>query len=95
MFFNNVIVAVALAPFVAAHGGAPVPHISGLNIKDLKARDLLSNLNARASEVHRHVAHEERGSQLEVRQNTNTNGQCGGSFGSCAPGVCCSGSGCR
>jgi antitoxin (DNA-binding transcriptional repressor) of toxin-antitoxin stability system len=92
MHFSTVVAAVAaVAPVVSAHGGAPIPKIVGLNVKDLKARDLLSSLNARIAEVGRSEVHEKR-QPLEARQNTD--GQCGSGFGSCAAGVCCSQSGC-
>lgn len=92
MHFSTVLsVAAAITPVVHAHGGASVPKIAGLNVRDLKARDLLSRLNARIAEVGRPEAHEKRES-LEPRQNVD--GQCGPGFGSCAAGVCCSQSGC-
>ncbi|KAF2748055.1 carbohydrate esterase family 4 protein [Sporormia fimetaria CBS 119925] len=84
---SALILAGALAPIVTAHDGAPVPKLFGLNVKDLKRRDLLSNLKARAAginQVEARVSHE----ALEARQNLA--GQCGPGFGSCAPGVCCS-----
>ncbi|KAF2019643.1 carbohydrate esterase family 4 protein [Aaosphaeria arxii CBS 175.79] len=78
--------AAAIMPIVNAHGDAPaMPKIFGLNIRDLKTRNMFNNLKARSSHF------EKRGETLKSRQNTG--GQCGGSFGSCAAGVCCSGSG--
>lgn len=90
-FSTAVAAAAAVMPFASAHEGAPVPKIAGLNVKDLKARHLLSNLKARFAEVNAHETHEKRGS-LETRQNVD--GQCGPGFGSCAAGVCCSQAGC-
>lgn len=84
-------VAAAVAPMVSAHEGPSVPRIAGLNMRDLKARDMFARIQARAdelAEVDSHPAHLKRGAPLESRQNTN--GQCGGTFGSCAAGVCCS-----
>ncbi|KAF2262629.1 glycoside hydrolase/deacetylase [Lojkania enalia] len=71
-----------MAPLAAAHVGPSMPRIAGMNVKDLKARDLFASLNARApaAEIERH--------SLENRQNTD--GQCGPGIGSCAAGVCCS-----
>lgn len=66
-----------------------MPQVFGLNIKDLKSRDLLSNLKARLADVDHHKEHAKR-ENLEARQNTD--GQCGPGFGSCAAGYCCSGS---
>ena len=94
MHFSTALAAVAaVAPIVNAHGGSAIPRIVGLNVKDLKARDMLSNMRARTqlAEVGHHEAHEKRGN-LDSRQNVD--GQCGGSFGSCAAGVCCSQAGC-
>lgn len=78
--------AAAVMPIVNAHGDAPsVPKIFGLNVRDLKARSMLDNIKARAASPH------QRRTTLNSRQNVD--GQCGGEFGSCAEGVCCSGSG--
>lgn len=90
-FTSAVVAATAVAPFVNAHGGASIPNIVGLNVKDLKARDLLDNLRARLAEVN-HVEKRAPAEPLEARQNTD--GQCGPGFGSCAAGVCCSEGGC-
>ena len=61
--------AAAVMPMVNAHGDMPaVPKILGLNVRDLKARNLLGNMKVR------HEAHEKR-AVLDSRQNTN--GQCG------------------
>lgn len=86
-------VAAAVAPIVAAHDGPSMPRIAGMNVKDLKTRNLFSNLKARAVALEaEHVEHVEKRSALEPRQNTD--GQCGKGFGSCAPGYCCSEAGC-
>ena len=92
MHFSTALAAIAaVAPFVSAHDSPRPPKIAGLNIKDLKARGVLDGLRARAAEVGRHAAHE---THLKPRQG-GTDGQCGGTFGSCAAGYCCSASGCR
>jgi hypothetical protein len=89
MYFSNAILAAgALIPLVSAHGGDGIPNIVGLNVKDLKGRDMLSNLKSRIAAA-RHQVHEE--IQLEHRQ---TQDRCGPEHGSCPAGACCSGSGC-
>ncbi|KAF2712461.1 carbohydrate esterase family 4 protein [Pleomassaria siparia CBS 279.74] len=87
MHFSPAIAAiVAVAPLVAAHGdGSALPRIIGLNVKDLKARSLMSSMMDRVKMAE--IDHHEKRT-LEARQNTN--GQCGGTFGSCADGYCCS-----
>ena len=91
MLFSSVLAAIAaIAPLINAHDTPGLPKIAGLNIRDLKARGVLDNLKARAAAVNQHAAHEK---HLELRQG-GTNGQCGGSFGSCDTGYCCSGAGC-
>jgi peptidoglycan/xylan/chitin deacetylase (PgdA/CDA1 family) len=89
MHFSTALAAVAaVAPLVNAHEGGPgLPRIAGLNVRDLKARDLFSNLKARVDEVNQEV-HEKRES-LKPRQG-GTDGQCGTGFGSCDAGYCCS-----
>ncbi|KAF2473248.1 glycoside hydrolase/deacetylase [Lindgomyces ingoldianus] len=90
MHFSTALAAAAAAivPLVNAHEGAPIPRIAGLNIKDLKARDIFTNFKVRqAADVDHHDAPKKR-SNLEARQNTD--GQCGAGFGSCAAGYCCS-----
>lgn len=89
--------AAAVAPFVTAHGEAPMPQIVGLNLKDLKTRDMLSTLRARAAEVSSEAikgaqaASEKRNNN--IKRQGGTSGQCGGSFGKCDEGYCCSASG--
>ncbi|KAJ4305429.1 hypothetical protein N0V90_000960 [Kalmusia sp. IMI 367209] len=91
-FSTAVAAAAVVAPLAAAHEGPGIPKIAGLNMKDLKARNLMDSLRARAAELtQKSHAHEER--ELKPRQG-GTDGQCGGSFGSCAAGYCCSGAGC-
>jgi len=89
--------AAAVVPFVTAHGDAPMPQIVGLNLKDLKTRDMLSTLRARAAEVATQGIEEAQAAAEKRDQNTKrqggTNGQCGGSFGKCDAGYCCSASG--
>lgn len=93
MHFSNALAAIAaVAPIVAAHDGPAIPKIAGMNVRDLKARNVLDNLKARAAEVAQHAAHERK--SIKPRQG-GTDGQCGGSFGSCAAGYCCSEAGCK
>lgn len=91
MHFSTALTAVAVvAPLVVAHGSGPgVPQIMGLNVKDLKARSMLSSWisRAEATEVDHHEAHEK-------RQGGNADGQCGNGVGTCAAGYCCSAEGC-
>lgn len=88
MYLSNAIIAAsALMPLVSAHGGAPVPNIAGLNIKDLKARSLFSDLRARAAAVQ----HTQTGSS---NKRQNAEGRCGPGIASCAAGQCCSEAGC-
>ena len=91
MHLSTALAAAAVAaPFVAAHDGPSMPRIIGLNVRDLKGRNILNNMVDRAKmSVAGH--HEARG-HLQARQNTD--GQCGAGFGSCAAGYCCSESGC-
>lgn len=80
MLYSSAFVAVAaVAPLVHAHGG--VPTILGLNPKDLKARNILSNLGARIVDVHSVPVDNKK---IEARQN---DAQCGAGIGSCAAGV--------
>lgn len=84
----------AVVPIVSAHDSM-LPKIRGLDMRDLKARNLMDNIRARAAllgsqDAH---AHEKRGG-VKPRQG-GTDGQCGPGFGSCAAGYCCSGAGCK
>jgi hypothetical protein len=90
MHFSTALATVAaIAPLVSAHGnGAPLPKIVGLNPRDLKARDLLSGLGARFTEVHEFSKEE---NVLKARQDDR---ECGQGVGSCAAGQCCSQAGC-
>jgi hypothetical protein len=91
MHFSTALAAIAaVAPLVNAHDAPGLPKIAGLNVRDLKARGVLDSLKARAAAVGHSAAGEK---HLSPRQG-GTNGQCGGSFGSCAAGYCCSESGC-
>lgn len=97
MHFSTAVAAIAaVAPIVSAHNGPGLPGIAGLNVRDLKARALLDNLKARAAEISQQEAreHHEKRDAIKARQG-GTDGQCGGSFGSCAAGYCCSEAGCR
>lgn len=96
MHFSTALAAVAaVAPLVHAHDGSgpAIPQLIGLNVKDLKARSMLSSILGRAqhAEIDHHDAHEKRG-KLEARQNVD--GECGTGKGSCAAGYCCSEAGC-
>ncbi|KAF1842529.1 carbohydrate esterase family 4 protein, partial [Cucurbitaria berberidis CBS 394.84] len=75
---------VAATPLVSAHGAA-LPNIVGLNPRDLKARDLLSSLGARFTDVHEFVKAPE--NQVKPRQDGK---ECGANIGSCGAGLCCS-----
>jgi hypothetical protein len=89
MHLSSALAAVAVAvPFVAA--GPAIPRLAGLNVRDLKARNMLTNMFERA-DLAAAEHHKARGN-VESRQNTD--GQCGPGFGSCAPGYCCSQEGC-
>ncbi|OSS54028.1 hypothetical protein B5807_00423 [Epicoccum nigrum] len=87
MHFSTLAAVAAIAPLVSAHGGMGLPKIAGINMRDLKSRDLLANLEARIAEVKTAHAHENR---LAARQDDR---QCGAGIGSCAAGQCCSGAG--
>ncbi|KAJ4365971.1 hypothetical protein N0V95_000348 [Ascochyta clinopodiicola] len=87
MHFSTLAAIAAVAPFVSAHGGMGLPKIAGINMRDLKSRDLLANLEARIAEVQTAHAHENR---LNARQDDR---ECGAGVGSCAAGQCCSGAG--
>lgn len=84
MHFSSVALATiaAISPIASAHmGGAP--QLVGLNIADLKTRDLLSRLGAGGVSVaaaHNHV-------ELEAREDKPN---CGAGIGSCPTGKCCS-----
>lgn len=75
---------------VAAHGDLPIPRIVGGRklLADLKTRHL-TNLAGPRSVEHVHV---EKRSKSNKRQS-NTSGQCGKAYGSCAVGYCCSSEG--
>ena len=88
MHFSTLAAVAAIAPLVSAHGGMGLPKIAGINMRDLKSRDLLANLEARIAEVKTAHAHENR---LAARQDDR---QCGPGVGNCAAGQCCSGAGC-
>ena len=88
MHFSTLAAVAAIAPFVSAHGGMGLPKIAGINMRDLKSRDLLATLEARIAEVQ--VAHAH-ASGLVARQDDR---ECGAGIGSCAAGQCCSGAGC-
>lgn len=90
MYFSNVILAAgALVPLVSAHGGDGIPHIVGLNVKDLKGRDMLSNLKSRIA-----VAKQQAHGDIQGMERRQDDKRCGAQYGSCAAGECCSGSGC-
>ena len=89
-FSTSVAALTAIAPLANAHGNAGIPTIAGLH-KDLKARELLSTLAARFSEVEGHAHHEH--SVLQTRQNNDK--KCGDGIGSCGPGECCSRANCK
>jgi hypothetical protein len=88
MHFSTLAAVAAVAPFVSAHGGMGLPKIAGINMRDLKSRDLLANLEARIAEVQTAHAH---ANGLAARQDDR---QCGAGVGSCPAGQCCSGAGC-
>lgn len=76
----------AIAPLTGAHGTG-LPHILGLDVADLKARDLLSSLGARFVESgDAHI-------KLDVERREDKP-ECGPGIGSCRAGMCCSRSGC-
>jgi peptidoglycan/xylan/chitin deacetylase (PgdA/CDA1 family) len=87
MHFSTLAAVAAVAPLVSAHGSMGLPKIAGINMRDLKTRDLLANLEARIAEVSTAHAHEKR---LTARQDDR---QCGAGIGSCPAGQCCSGAG--
>lgn len=81
MRFTDVITALLVAQFVAAHGEVEgAPKIFGLP-KELRAGKPFAGHQAR------HVGH-----QLQARQGGNAEGRCGtqGGGASCAAGFCCS-----
>lgn len=88
MHFSTLAAVAAIAPLVSAHGGMGLPKVAGINMRDLKSRDLLANLEARIAEVKTAHAAE---NKLAVRQDDR---QCGSGIGSCPTGQCCSGGGC-
>ncbi|KAF2738185.1 glycoside hydrolase/deacetylase [Polyplosphaeria fusca] len=83
-------VAAAVAPIVAAHDGPSMPNVAGLNIKNLKARDIFANIRTRVD--HTEVDHHPKRSVLKPRQG-GTDGQCGAGLAKCSAGYCCSESG--
>lgn len=87
MYFSTVAVAIAaVVPLANAHGSG-LPQILGLDLADLKNRDLLNSLKARISgldHVHSEPAKQARASPLE----------CGEGIGSCPAGKCCSRANC-
>jgi hypothetical protein len=90
MHFSTTLAAVAaVAPFVSAHGTMGVPKIAGINMRDLKSRDLLATLEARMADYNAHGKHE----AVKVRQADDR--QCGAGVGNCPAGQCCSGAGCK
>ncbi|KAF2645096.1 glycoside hydrolase/deacetylase [Massarina eburnea CBS 473.64] len=96
MRFSTALATVAaVAPIVNAHGGHGLPQIAGLNLRDLKTRDMLSTLRARVAEIaaqeshESHAAHEERSSNIK-RQGGDSEHQCGEGKAACAAGYCCS-----
>ncbi|KAF2006993.1 carbohydrate esterase family 4 protein [Amniculicola lignicola CBS 123094] len=90
MHFSTAVVAVAaVVPLVCAHRGPSIPTVAGLNIKDLKARNIFANIQARAAELEHSETHEKR-TNLQSRQGGNADGQCGTGKPSCAAGYCCS-----
>ena len=94
MRYSTTIAAVAaVAPIISAHDGPRIPKIAGLNMRDLKARNLMDNIKARAAELawDAHVPDKQR---LKPRQG-GTDGKCGAGFGSCEAGYCCSETGCK
>lgn len=94
MRFPTAIAAVAaVVPIISAHDGPGIPKIAGLNMRDMKARNLMDNIRTRAAELTRNTIHEEHAS-LKPRQG-GTNGRCGAGLGSCDAGYCCSASGCK
>ncbi|KAL1609869.1 hypothetical protein SLS60_001534 [Paraconiothyrium brasiliense] len=91
MRFPTAIAAVAaVAPVVSAHDGPGIPKIGGLDMKDLKARNLMDNIRARTAELTKDALLDKH--PLKPRQG-GTDGQCGAGFGSCDAGYCCSGAG--
>jgi hypothetical protein len=88
MYLSTIVVATiaAVAPLASAHG-AGIPQIIGLDVADLKARNLLNNLGARFVET----GNARNKLTLEARQDKP---ECGPGIGSCGAGLCCSRSGC-
>ena len=88
MYLSTVIVATiaAFASLTNAHGAGAL-QIIGLDVADLKAKNLLSNLGARFLENRN--AHNKL--TFEARQDKP---ECGPGIGSCGVGLCCSRSGC-
>ncbi|KAF1816046.1 glycoside hydrolase/deacetylase [Eremomyces bilateralis CBS 781.70] len=89
----------ALPAFVSAHPN-PVPGVPTLwgrrAVKNVDSREGFK-LHPQSSEknaIDKRAANTYAGSaQSEKRQSGNTDGQCGGEFGACADGYCCSGAG--
>lgn len=88
MYLSNVAIAslAVLGPLAQAHG-AGIPHIVGLDVADVRARELIRNLRARlAVGGHSHEV------ELEARDSPK---ECGEGIGSCPAGKCCSISQCK
>ncbi|KAH8716802.1 hypothetical protein GQ44DRAFT_688868 [Phaeosphaeriaceae sp. PMI808] len=85
MYLSTIVVATVatVAPLANAHG-AGLPQILGLNVADLKSRDLLRSLEARITDA---VLHPNEGN-LAARQDSPK--ECGEGIGSCPTGQCCS-----
>ena len=91
MRFSEVILASAAAiPFVAAHGSRGIPKIWGMG-PDVKREAFGPAAPRHASSV----SLKAREFSKRQAENTNTEGQCGEGFGSCAEGYCCSGAVCN
>jgi len=78
--------AAAVPALVHAHGAAGIPKIAGLNVADLKARDVFESLRVRAAATEA-VHAETKRDNVQIRQNPE---RCGPGVGSCAAGDCCS-----
>jgi hypothetical protein len=88
MHFSTIAVATfaAVGPLANAHGSG-LPQIIGLDVTDVKARNLLRNIGARfATPGHPH------GIDLEARDSPP---ECGEGIGSCPAGKCCSRAKCK
>ncbi|KAF1959625.1 glycoside hydrolase/deacetylase [Byssothecium circinans] len=95
MRFSTALATVAaVTPFVTAHDGPGLPKIAGLNLRDLKTRDMLSNLRARAAAIAEQESHQAFTAHEKRAQNIKRQGgdgaQCGEGKPACAAGYCCS-----